>query len=80
MSSTDEIEDNLSLFVVDIDDMGALLSVETRGEDRRRVENLEKYALFIRTEDGMRRVKRLFLEFDDEFNDFLDKEFADEKE
>jgi hypothetical protein len=67
MSSDDlEILDNVSLFVMKPDELGAMFAIPVDERDEQGRPKRTKHSLFIRTEDGLMKVKRIFLEFGDD--------------
>lgn len=72
MNSSELIEgDEISLYPVSLEELGALLSVPSDVKARRKDPAIEPYFLYIRTDEGLRKVARIFVEFDESFEQAL---------
>lgn len=62
---TTEEEQNISCYEVSLDDFGSLLCVQPNDETRRKNKAIPRHIFYLRTEEGLQKVKRILVEVDD---------------
>jgi hypothetical protein len=73
-SIEEEVGQDLELHVINMDDFCMLLAIQITPIDKKRRDTVENYDLFVKTEEGLKKVSRVFIEFEEEINDSFKKE------